>query len=171
MFKPSCLLNIIPSVIEHHANAHSTIHLLQMQEKMKELEVLHETGLSDSDTDPFDRVMGSTQNGRVQLYGRGVSMKNLKEKGLEVKRDGKSVVVPEQYVDAIRSSLATEMQKDFEAQKEKLALDMKQEFEAQKDKMVEDVITKAFARLREMFPDMETDMLGQAIISSTLADH
>ncbi|KAJ8429975.1 hypothetical protein Cgig2_029601 [Carnegiea gigantea] len=171
LFKPSCLLNIIPSVTEHYANAHSTIHLLQMQEKMKELEVLHETGLSDSDTDPFDRVMGSIQNGRVQLYGRGVSMKNLKEKGLEVKRDGKSVVVPEQYVDAIRSSLATKMQKDFEAEKEKLALNMKQEFEAQKDKMVEDVITKAFARLREMFPDMATDMLEQAVISSILADH
>ena len=42
-------------------------------------------------------------------------MKNLKEKGLEVKRDGKSVVVPKQYVDAIRCSLATKMQKDFEA--------------------------------------------------------
>ena len=44
------------------------------------------------------------------------------------------------------------MQKDFEAQKEKLTLDIKQEFEAQKDKMVEDIITKAFGRLREMFP-------------------
>ena len=78
-----------------------------------ELKVLHETGLSSSDTDPFDRVMKSAQNGQVQLYGRGVLMKNLKKKGLKVNRDGKSVVVPEQYVDAIRSSLATEMQKRF----------------------------------------------------------
>ena len=54
-------------VTEHHANAHSTIHLSQMQEKIKELEILHETGLFDSDIDPFDRVMGSAQNGRVQL--------------------------------------------------------------------------------------------------------
>jgi len=71
-------------------------------------------------------------------------MKNLKEKGLEVKGDMRSVVVPEEYVDAIRCSLAMEMQKDFEAQKEKLAHDMKQEFETQKDKMVDDVVPKVF---------------------------
>uniref|UniRef100_A0A7C8Z8N8 Uncharacterized protein n=1 Tax=Opuntia streptacantha TaxID=393608 RepID=A0A7C8Z8N8_OPUST len=32
-------------------------------EKMKELEVLHKTGLSDSDVDPFDKVMGSSTHG------------------------------------------------------------------------------------------------------------
>ena len=63
------------------------------------------------------------------------------------------------------------MQKDFEAQKKKLALDMKQEFEAQEDKIVEDMVAKAFAPLREMFPDMAIDTLGQAVISSILADH
>ena len=53
---------------------------------MKELEVLHEIGLSDRDVDPFDKVMGSSTHSRVQLYGRGVSMKNLKNKGLGEKR-------------------------------------------------------------------------------------
>ena len=47
---------------------------------------------------------------------------------------------------------------------------MKQEFEAQKDKMVEGVITKAFARLREMFLDIAIDTLEQAVTSSALAD-
>jgi len=137
---------------------------------MKELEVLHETGLSDSDVDPFDKVMGSSTHGRVQLYGRGVSMKNLKDKGLGEKRDRQSVVVPEEYIDAIRCNLTNEMQKDFEAQKEKLALDMKQEFEAQKDKLVDDVVAKAFARLRQMFPDMATETLGQVVASSMFSD-
>ena len=95
-----------------------------------ELEVLHETGLSDSDVYPFDKVMGSYTHGRVQLYGRSVSMKNLKDKGFGETRDRQLVVVPEEYINAIRCNLATEMQKDFEAQKEKLALDVKQEFEA-----------------------------------------
>lgn len=49
------------------------------------------------------------------MYGRGISMKNLREKGLEVKSDRTSIVIPIQYVDAIRCSLATEMQKVFEA--------------------------------------------------------
>ena len=42
-----------------------------------------------------------------------------------MKRDGKLVVVPKEYVDAIRCNLATKMQKDFEAQKEKLTVDIK----------------------------------------------
>jgi len=74
---------------------------------------------------PIDRVVGFAQHGWVQLYGRGVSIKNPQQKGLEVKRDGKSVVVSEKYGDAIRCSLVTKMQKSFKAQKEKPALDMK----------------------------------------------
>ena len=49
-------------------------------------------------------------------------MKNPKEKGFREKGDGKSVVVPKQYVDAIRCSLAIEIQKDFEAEKRKWLL-------------------------------------------------
>jgi len=40
----------------------------------------------------------------MQLHGRGVLLKNLKQKGIGEKGDGKSVVVPQEYVDAMNSS-------------------------------------------------------------------
>ena len=80
---------------------------------------MHEIGLSYSDVDPFDKVIGSSTHGRVQLYGRGVSMKNLKQRAWEEKGSTGSFVL-EEYVDAIRCNLATKMQKDYESQKRKI---------------------------------------------------
>ena len=101
--------NAYSTLTAHSTNANYIVHLFQMWEKMKELEVLDETGLFDSDVDPCDKVMGSSTHSRVPLYRRGVSMENLKDKGLGEKRDRQAVVVPEEYVDAIRCNLTTEV--------------------------------------------------------------
>jgi len=72
---------LLTVIIAHCANVHSTLNV----EKI-EVEVLYEIILSDSNVDPFDKVMGFATYRRVQLYGRGVLLKNLKEKGLGEKR-------------------------------------------------------------------------------------
>ena len=134
---------------------------------MKELEALHEAGLSESDEDPFDKVMETNKKKRMQLHGR-VSLKTLKEKGIREQGGGKSVVLPQEYVDAMKSSLQAEMQKDFEIQKEKMALEMKQQFEDEKGKMVDDVVAKALIRLKELCPNVTNESLGRAIATSLL---
>jgi len=85
------------------------IYRLFNAEKRKELKALHEAGLYNSDIDPFDKVMGTSQKKRMQLHGRGAFLKTLKEKGIGEKGHGKSIVVPQQYVDAVKSSLQVEM--------------------------------------------------------------
>ena len=52
---------------------HSTMHMLLIPfiyrlfnaEKRKELKALHEAGLYNSDIDPFDKVMGTSQKKRM----------------------------------------------------------------------------------------------------------
>ncbi|KAJ8432480.1 hypothetical protein Cgig2_012698 [Carnegiea gigantea] len=85
--------------------------------RMKELESLQESGLdSDSDIDPVDKVMGKNERqGRLRLCGRGISSKDFNRND-----KGSSPFVAPQLVDAIKSSLTTNMQSDLTAHKEKL---------------------------------------------------
>ena len=92
-----------------------------------------------------------------------MSLKTLKEKG-----DGKLVVVPQEYVDTMKSSLQAEMQKYFEILKEKMGLDMKQQFEDEKDTIVDDVVAKALARLKELCLNVTNETLRRAIATSPL---
>lgn len=161
---------------------------------MKDLESLQESGLdSDSDIDPFDKVMGRKEHqGRLRLYGRGVSSKDLNRND-----KGSSPFVAPELVDAIKSSLTADMQNDLVAHKEKLeneynarlekmegelqaekeklnhvleaerakVIDMQKELEAQRAKL-DDVVPKALAQLQKLVPGVTLEMMAQAFASS-----
>uniref|UniRef100_A0A803LJN8 Uncharacterized protein n=1 Tax=Chenopodium quinoa TaxID=63459 RepID=A0A803LJN8_CHEQI len=111
-----------------------------INEAMRRLEASQVDVSDDSKKDPFDEVMKEDYNGYVRLIGKGVSRKKLKASGasnklvfptkvmetinVDVQKDmlvEKEELDKEKEAHAAKVAEFTEMQKNYEAQKESLA--------------------------------------------------
>ncbi|XP_021737223.1 uncharacterized protein LOC110703744 isoform X2 [Chenopodium quinoa] len=88
----------------------------QKIQAMRELEASQDDQSGEYVKDPFDEVMGNARRGTELLQGLGANRKKRKDKG-----PGTSLILPEEVMKSIKSSVTADVQKDINAQIEEFA--------------------------------------------------
>uniref|UniRef100_A0A803NA32 Transposase n=1 Tax=Chenopodium quinoa TaxID=63459 RepID=A0A803NA32_CHEQI len=86
------------------------------KQAMRELEASQDDQSGEYVKDPFDEVMGNARRGTELLQGLGANRKKRKDKG-----PGTSLILPEEVMKSIKSSVTADVQKDINAQIEEFA--------------------------------------------------